>query len=96
MIYSKKPSDLAGASSKADATIPAGTVVTFTVEKTDDALVITATPKGGETKTATYSYSASDNLLFNADKKNTAVDIQFQLVLTYKYSSIIWICISRC
>ena len=73
MIYSKKPSDLAGASSKADATIPAGTVVTFTVEKTDDALVITATPKGGETKTATYSYSASDNLLFNADKKNTAV-----------------------
>lgn len=69
MVYSKKPSDLAGASSKADATIPAGTVVTFTVEKTDDALVIKATPKGGETKTATYSYSASDNLLFNADKK---------------------------
>lgn len=79
MIYSKKPSDLAGASSKADATIPAGTVVTFTVEKTDDALVITATPKGGETKTATYSYSASDNLLFNADKKNTAVSYGFVL-----------------
>lgn len=79
MIYSKKPSDLAGASSKADATIPAGTVVTFTVEKTDDALVIKATPKGGETKTATYSYSASDNLLFNADKKNTAVSYGFVL-----------------
>ena len=79
MIYSKKPSDLAGASSKVDTTIPAGTVVTFTVEKTDDALVITATPKGGETKTATYSYSASDNLLFNADKKNTAVSYGFVL-----------------
>ena len=79
MVYSKKPSDLAGASSKADATIPAGTVVTFTVEKTDDALVIKATPKGGETKTATYSYSASDNLLFNADKKNTAVSYGFVL-----------------
>ena len=79
MVYSKKPSDLAGASSKVDTTIPAGTVVTFTVEKTDDALVITATPKGGETKTATYSYSASDNLLFNADKKNTAVSYGFVL-----------------
>ena len=79
MVYSKKPSDLAGASSKMDTTIPAGTVVTFTVEKTDDALVITATPKGGETKTATYSYSASDNLLFNADKKNTAVSYGFVL-----------------
>ena len=53
--------------------------MTFTVEKTDDALVITATPKGGETKTATYSYSASDNLLFNADKKNTAVSYGFVL-----------------
>ena len=79
MIYSKKPTDLAGASGKADATIPVGTVVTFTVVKTDEGIVIEAAPKGGESKQVVYSYSSSDNLLLNTDKINTAVSYGFVL-----------------
>lgn len=79
MIYSKKPTDLAGASGKADATIPVGTVVTFTVVKTDEGIVIEAAPKGGESKQVVYSYSSSDNLLLNTDKINTPVSYGFVL-----------------
>ncbi len=79
MIYSKKSTDLAGASSKADATIPAGTVVKFTVVKTDEGLVIEVAPKGGEIKQITYSYSSSDNLLLNTDKSKTPVSYGFVL-----------------
>ena len=77
MIYSKSSSELAGAASGIDSTIPAGTVVTFTMEKTDAGLVITVTPKDGETKTATYPYDKNE--LFKTNVKNTAVSYGFVL-----------------
>ena len=77
MIYSKSSSELAGAASGIDSTIPAGTVVTFTMEKTDDGLIITVTPKDGETKTATYPYEKNE--LFKTNVKNTAVSYGFVL-----------------
>lgn len=77
MIYSKSATDIAGASGSIDSTIPAGTVVTFTMEKTDNGLVITVTPKGGETKIATYAYDKNE--LFKTNGKNTAVSYGFVL-----------------
>ncbi len=77
MIYSKSETDLAGASSNVTGNYPVGTVVTFTAQKTDDALVITATPKDGKTQTATFDYTK--NLLFKADGKNTSVSYGFVL-----------------
>ena len=41
------------------------------MEKTDAGLVITVTPKDGETKTATYPYDKNE--LFKTNVKNTAV-----------------------
>ena len=79
MIYSKKATDLTGASSKIDTTIPVGTVVTFTVERTATAIVITATPKGGEKKTISYEYNKSDNLLFKTNGKESSVAYGFVL-----------------
>lgn len=77
MIYSKSSSELAGAASGIDSTIPAGTVITFTMEKTDAGLVITVTPKDGETKTATYPYDKNE--LFKTNVKNTVVSYGFVL-----------------
>ena len=77
MIYSKSESDLTGASGGVTGNYPVGTVVTFTVEKSDTELIITATPKGGQTQTAKFDYSK--NLLFKKNGKNTAVSYGFVL-----------------
>ena len=77
MIYSKSSTDLAGASSSVTGNYPVGTLVTFTVEKSDKELIITATPKGGQTQTAKFDYSK--NLLFKKNGKNTAVSYGFVL-----------------
>ena len=77
MIYSKSKSDLTGASGGVTGNYPVGTVVTFTVEKSDTELIITATPKGGQTQTAKFDYSK--NLLFKKNGKNTAVSYGFVL-----------------
>ena len=77
MIYSKSESDLTGASGGVTGNYPVGTVVTFTVEKSDTELIITATPKGGKTQTAKFDYSK--NLLFKKNGKNTAVSYGFVL-----------------
>lgn len=77
MIYSKSTSELAGAASGIDSTIPAGTVVTFTMEKMDDGLVIAVTPKDGVEKQVTYVYNKNE--LFKTNGKNTAVSYGFVL-----------------
>ncbi len=75
-IYSKKPEDMAGAGI-IDKVIEAGQKVHFEAQKTSDGLVITATPEGGETYTATYKYNNSGHLIFKDNGINTEVSYGF-------------------
>ena len=75
-IYSKAENNLAAAGSDISGTVALGTTVTFTAEKTDDALVITVTPKNGETQTVEYKYS-KDSLLVNENGKASEISYGF-------------------
>lgn len=75
-ILSKSKAGDANASGT-NTVITEGQKVHFTVQKTDEGLVITSTPKGGETNTDTYKYGDSGVYLMKASGKDTSMSYGF-------------------